>query len=269
MGILNELRDEAERKKILDQQSEITADNLADNYQQNILPKMQMIFNFFKEIVEHLQFIQEPISVINYSNKYPDLGKLIQQDYKLSTDKHGGMSHYNELMDINVRFYCMGDESMELELKSQPEIEQQINFLTAKKISFEWSRQHDAVTGSYAIFIIEKKIPVKINFHVDYENSRINLEIFNHHNFGHIKRSYMPDEINDALLDQLAKFLLRKDNDFIKIEMSEKDREALRENLRQNINFDSRPISNEQQLNEAPEKGKNQGLFSKISSMFK
>jgi hypothetical protein len=264
MGILNELRDEAERKKILEQQEVITEENLADNYQQNVLPKMQMIFNFFKEIVEHLQFIQDPIKVIEYSNKYPGLGELTQQEYKLSTDKHGGISHYNELMNINVRFYCIGDENMELEVKSQPEIEQQINFLTAKKVPFEWSRQHNSVTGTFAKFIIEKKIPVKINFQVDYSNSRINLEISNHHNFGHIKRTYMPDEINDAFLDQLAKFLLRKDNDFIEIEMTEQDREALRENLRKNINFDTNPM-----LNKTIEQDENKGLFGKLSSLFK
>ena len=74
----------------------------------------------------------------------------------------------------------------------------------------------------------------------------------------------MPDEINDSLLDQLAKFLLRKDNDFIEIEMSEQDREALRENLRKNINFDTNPM-----LNKTIEQDKDKGLLGKISSLFK
>jgi len=222
MGILNELRDEAERKKIIDQQQVISAEQLAENYQQNILPKMQLIFDFFKEIVEHLQFIKDPIKVIDYSKKYPELGELIQQDYKLSTDKHGGISHYHDLKDIKVRFYCVGEGSMELAVKSQAEIEQQVNYLTAKK------------------------------------------EIFNHHNFGHIKRNYNPEEINDAFLDQVAKFLLRKDNDFIEIEMTEQEREALRENLRKNINFDNNPNINQQSKQKKP-----QGLLGKMTSLFK
>jgi len=173
MGILNELRDEAERKKIIDQQQVISAEQLAENYQQNILPKMQLIFDFFKEIVEHLQFIKDPIKVIDYSKKYPELGELIQQDYKLSTDKHGGISHYHDLKDIKVRFYCVGEGSMELAVKSQAEIEQQVNYLTAKKVPFEWSRHHNTVADTFATFIIERKIPITINFHVDYDNSQI------------------------------------------------------------------------------------------------
>lgn len=264
MGILNELRDEAERKKIIDQQQVISAEKLAENYQQNLLPKMQMIFNFFKEIVEHLQFIQEPIKVIDYSNKYTELDELIQKDYKLSTDKHGGISHYNELREVKIRFYCFAEGSMELVIKNQAEIEQQINFLTAKKVPFEWSRHHSTATDSFATFSIEKRIPVNITFQVDFKNSQIKLEIFNHHNFGHIKRYYKPDEINDAFLDQLAKFLLRKDNDFIEIEMSEQEREALKENLRRNINFDNNP-----DINKETKQKHTQGLFGKMSSLFK
>jgi len=153
---------------------------------------------------------------------------------------------------------------MELAVKNQAEIEQHINFLTAKKVPFEWTRHHTSAADSFATFIIEKKIPVKIHFQVDYDNAQITLEIFNHQNFGHIKRSYQPDEINEAYLDQLAKFLLRKDNDFIEIEMSEQEREALRENLRKNINFDNNP-NIEQDIK--PQKQK--GLFGKIGSLFK
>jgi len=264
MGILDELRDEAERKKLISQQEVISAEKLAENYQQNLLPKMQMIFNFFKEIVEHLQFIQEPIKVINYSKKYPELGELIQQDYKLSTDKHGGISHYNELMEIKVRFYCFAEGTMELAVKSQAEIEQQVNFLTAKKVPFEWSRHHNSIADTFATFVIEKKIPVNINFRVDYNDSQIILEIFNHHNFGHIKRYYQADEVNEALLDQLAKFLLRKDSDFIEIEMSEQERQALKENLRKKINFDNNPY-----IPQVEKKQKKQGLLGKVSSFFK
>ncbi len=270
MGILDELRDESERKKFVEQSENISAEKLAENYQKNILPKMQMVFDFFKEIVEHLQYLKNPIMVYDYSNKYPGLGELKQSDYKLSTDKHGGISHYNELRDVKIRFYCVGDEALEFDVKTQVEIDQHINFLTAKKIPFEWSRHHSNVQNSFATFTVEKKIPVKISFHVDYEQSLINLEISNHLNFSHIKRSYKPDELNSDILDQIAKFLLRKDSTFIQEELSEDEKQALRENLRKNIDFGD----NEAELNPEvkpklkPEKTEaKQGLFGKIGSI--
>ncbi|MFK5987042.1 MAG: hypothetical protein QM479_16665 [Pseudomonadota bacterium] len=264
MGILDELRDEAERKKIVEQQQTISSEKLEEIYQQNLLPKMQKIFDFFKEIVNHLQYLQDPIKVENYSNKYAQLGDLIQQDYKLSTDQYGGMGHYNSLKTIYLRFYCIGEDIMEFDVKTQADIEHQINFLTSKKISFDWSRHYSSVESSSATFRVKRKIPVKINFTVNYEQSLIQLEIFNHHNFGHIKRSYKSDEINDDFLDQLAKFLLRKKNDFIEIEMSHEERELLRENLRKNINFDTNPNRVKKE-----EPKKSPGLFGKVSSLFK
>jgi hypothetical protein len=263
MGILDELRDESKRKKFIEESEHISAEKLAENYQKNVLPKMQMVFDFFKEIVDHLQYLKNPIRVYDYSNKYPGLGELKQYNYKLSSDKYGGMSHYNELRDVKIRFYCIGEDALEFDVKTQTEIDQHIKFLTAKKVPFEWSRHHNNVKNSFATFVVEKKIPVKISFHADYNQSVINLEITNHLNFGHIQRSYKPEELNSDVLDQLAKFLLRKDSTFIEEEMSAEQKQILRDNLRKNINFGD----NEKNIKQE-ETQKKRSLFGKIGSMF-
>jgi len=261
MGILDELRDETERKKIVDHNQTISNDNIASIYKNEILPKMQDIFHFFKEIVNHLQYLQNPIEVIDYSEKYPMLGQLVQRNYKLSTDKHGGMVHFDKLKEIHLRYFYVGEGIMDYTVKNQADVEQQIQFLTAKKVPFEWSRQHNSIEKSSAIFQIERKIPVKINFTVDYDNSLINLDILNHHNFSYIKKSYKASEITEVFLDQLVKFLLRKKNNFIKEEMNEQEREILRGNLRESIKSSDSIIQDYDV--------KNKSLLNKVGSFFK
>lgn len=266
MGILDELRDETERKKVIEQSHTLSTESLTHNYQQEILPKMQMIFDFFKELVEHLLFLKNPIIINNYSHKYPDLGELYQLDYKFSSDKFGGVSHYDKLMEITIKYYFCGEEPLFFDVKNQTEIDSQVNFLTAKKVPFTWERQHNiSAKQSYATFAIEKRIPVKIIFKVNYTQSTINLEIFNHSDFDHTHRTYLPNEINTDTLDQLAKYLLRKDNSFIEEKITESERETLRENLRKNINFGDNKYES-QSINAELKKKKKQGLIRKIES---
>jgi len=264
MGILNELRDEANKQKEDDQLQAYSKELIADKYKNEILPKIQMIFNYFKEIIEHLQYLKNPIVVREYSKTYPQFGELQQQDYKLSSDDYGGQTKFDEMKQVNIKFFCMGEDSFEFEAKSQHEIDQHVSIFTSKKIPFEWSRNYNNANQTSATFVVSRKIPVRIAFGVDYEQSIINLQISNHLNFDVIKRSYKAPEITEELLDQLANFLLRKNNDFIAIEISEEERRQIRQKLIESANADKK--YKEQLKTFVPEE---KSLINKIASIFK
>jgi len=264
MGILNELRDEANKQKEDQEIEEFSKQMLEQKYQNEILPKIQMIFNYFKEIVEHLQFLKNPIVVTEYSKSFPQFGELSQVSYKLSTDDYGGHTKYDELKQVIIKFYCEGEGVFNLEVNSQHEIDQTVALFTAKKVPFEWSRNYNSVDNSSATFEVTRKIPVRLAFSVDYDKSIINLQINNHLNFDTIQRSYKADEISEEFLDQLANFLLRKNNDFIAIEISDEEREQIRQKLIESAKADQKY---KEQLTEFAPKEKS--LFNKLTSIFK
>jgi len=264
MGILNELRDEASKQKEEDKIEEFSKQLLEHKYQNEILPKIQMIFNYFKEIVEHLQFLKNPIVITEYSKSFPQFGTLSQQEYKLSTDDFGGHTKYDEMRQVILKFYCMGEGSFTFDAKSQHEIDQTVALFTSKKIPFDWSRNYNNVDSSSATFEVVRKIPVRIAFAVDYDKSIITLQIQNHLNFDKIQRSYKAEEITEELLDQIANFLLRKNNDFIAIEISDEEREQIRQKLIESARADQKY---KEQLNQFEPKEKS--LFGKLTSIFK
>lgn len=263
MGILNELRDEASKQKEDAKLEEFSQQMMEHKYRNEILPKVQMIFNYFKEIVEHLQFLKNPIVVNDYSKHFPMFGELEQRDYKLSTDDYGGQTKYDELRQVIIKFYCLGEGNFNFEVKSQHEIDQCVALFTAKKVPFDWSRNFNSVDKSSATFEVTRKIPVRIEFKVDYDKSVINLRINNHLNFDTIKRTYKPEEITEEFLDQLANFLLRKNNDFIAIEISDEEREKIRQKLIESAQADKK--YREQLDDFAP---KEKSLFNKFTSIF-
>ncbi len=66
MGILDQLRKEADQKKSSEQQ-EIDQNKLCEqNYKAEILPKMQEIFSYMQELVKYLNYLEVPVQVEDY-----------------------------------------------------------------------------------------------------------------------------------------------------------------------------------------------------------
>lgn len=227
MGILEQLKQEAAEK----QQKQQTQVNLQkhreDYYRESILPAMQKAFKFMKELVEYLNFLEHAIVVEQYSPKYPQFGQLKQQDYRIYTDNHGGFADFNRLMQISVRFFCVGSGEFSYNLESQNRIEREVAFLTSRHVHFDWKLLDGRSAMHCACFTITRKIPVRFKFAIDYEQSKIQLLINNHENFDVYKKAFTPDEVNDELLDEIARFMLRKDSDFIRLELSSGHRQQI------------------------------------------
>ncbi len=70
-----------------------------------------------------------------------------------------------------------------------------------------------------------------MRFEVDYENSLIKVIINNYSQFSIFTESWKAEEIDHDFLDMVTRYLLRQDSEFIKPEMSDEARKALRKKL--------------------------------------
>lgn len=227
MGILDQLKHEAAEKQKQQESQTNLQKQREDHYRVAILPAMQKAFKFMQELVEYLNFLEHAIVVDEYSTQYPQFGRLKQQDYKIYTDNHGGFADVDQLMQINVRFFCVGFGAFSYNLEGQNRIEREVAFLSARNIPFDWKLQNGRSAIPSAVFTITRKIPVRFRFEVDYDNSKIHLLINNHDSFTAYKKAFAPEDVNEELLDEIARFMLRKDNDFIRLEISSAQRQSI------------------------------------------
>ncbi len=272
MGILDDLRDEASQQQSDQQQDNSLQEQLEHNYQVLILPKMQQIFAYFKELVDYLNVIKTPVAIAHYCNRYPDFGQLQQLNYRLSTDKHGGMSHFDKMMDVYLRFNCLSEENEDYIHLANHKIEadQEKEFLMTHKIPFK-IEQHLGDTKNGALsFRITRKIPVLFNFSVDYDNSRILLNIQNHEDFELRSQIVEPADINEAYLDKLARYILRKDQDFLRMEIDDVAKQKIREhiNVQKQIHANELEMATIRDAQELEEQEKNK-LKNKVKSFIK
>lgn len=214
MSVLDELRKKADEKKAAEQQQVSTNEQLEQVYQAKILPKMQLILDSFQETINYLNFLEEPIQIDNYCAKYPQFGSLSQSHYKINTDGRIGFADYNRLMQVNVSFFCEADGEFSYRLESDPLIDKEINLLQSKRLLFDW--KHKSVVGGYCtLFTVQRKIPVIFRIEVDYQHSLFKVFIRNHENLQSFGKSFTPEQVDNAFLDALLSYFLRKDNRFV------------------------------------------------------
>lgn len=228
MGILDQLRDESTLKQAseftqLDEQQQ-----LENSYKENILPKMQRTFTFLKEIIDHLAYLEKDVEIEDYSQRYPQIGKLAQSGYKISTDGYGGFADFERIMQININFSCIGHGSFKYELEGRGRVEREVAFLHSKNVPFDWNQfvsKSGVETGS---FTITRKIPIRFKFDVDFKRSKIKLLINNHEDFSVYKKIFEPHEVDEELLDEVIRFMLRKDSDFIRLDINNQDKQRIK-----------------------------------------
>ncbi len=224
MGVLDQLRNEASNKQESEFAAATTRQQLENDYQTQILPRMQKTYLFLKEIVEHLSYLEKAVEIKDYCQRYPQMGCLSQTDYKINTDGYGGLADFNRIMQINVTFSCVGRGEFSYEVEGKTRIEQEIAFLNSKNVPLKWNQFISGRGVETATFNITRKVPVRFRFEVDYNNSKIKLLIHNHENFNVYKKTFEPDEINEPLLDEVIRFMLRQDSDFIRLDITSQDK---------------------------------------------
>jgi len=224
MGVLDQLRSEASDKQEHEFVVATAQQQLEQTYKTHILPKMQKTYLFLKEIVEHLNYLEKAIEIADYSREYPQIGKLSQTNYKINTDGYGGLADFNHIMQINVTFTCQGNGDFTYGLEGRTRIEQEVSFLHARNVVFAWNQYTNGKGIDAATFTITRKIPVRFRFEVDFEHSKVKLLINNHENFNIYSKVFAPADINELLLDEVIRFMLRQDSDFIRLEITNQDK---------------------------------------------
>lgn len=233
MGILDELRKEAREKKLQEETRKAFKQEQEAAYQTRVLPVMQSIFTYLQETLEYLRVVDEVVEIASYSDRFPQLGCLSQRDYKINTDGYSGFADFNRLMQINLTFFCSNDGSFSYQIENKGSIEQEVAFLHAKGVPFQWKYIKGKERTQTASITITRKIPVRFRFEVDYQQAAINILINNHEDFAVYKKSFQPEQIDEAFLDKLVRYLLRRDSEFIRLEISDAKKRRIRKTLEQ------------------------------------
>ena len=72
----------------------------------------------------------------------------MQKDYRISTDGFGGLADIDKLKHINITFYCVGEGEFEYAVRGKADIENEIAFVHAKRLTTRTQRISGHKAGS-------------------------------------------------------------------------------------------------------------------------
>jgi len=226
MGLLDDLKKESDKLRQIEQTEAERRAALEKIYEEVLLPKMQYLLGYLYELVQHLNYVNPEVIVNVYSNEVPELSELKQSEYRIVTERSQDVDHFS------LRFYCERHGYYEFETAGQTNIEREVQTLLARGLKHDCKRVAGQDNSAQrAFFRVQRRVPVVFDFATDIETSTIKIAIRNFENLDIRVYHFEPDSINDELLDILARYILREETDFLKVDISDEQRTAIRQQL--------------------------------------
>jgi hypothetical protein len=266
MGILDELREQAENVKTSSETEKERCERLHQKYLQEINPKLQLFYRFLHELVSHLNYINLDLYA---TYDFPVVGAhadFKQGQYRIVADSD------TEMKDIKFQFVCERPGEFSFFIDNRSEVERVEDFLSKHHIQFyakkEKDQRYNVISGD---FRVKGVVPILIRMSADIEESKIIMTLTNFDGFGVRRLLLNPEQITESLLDRFGSYILRREAEFLQTKLSEQDIQKIRETMlrekaEQEEELKQLAFAEEaarMRSEKAPKKGLLNGLFSK------
>ena len=228
MGLLDDLKKQAEAKKITEQQAVLSQQDLENHYQETIHPGMMNIYNYLNEMISHLNYLEHPTIAAYPLSPNNEKIELTQGEYKVVIDST------KTTKNITLNFECRFPEMFSVDVDGIDSIENYDEVLKSYKVKFERRDEKDSdfkLIRSH--FVIKGPVFCMVNFEGDTEKLCVNIFMRNVEKPGMSKFVLRAEHLNDELMDRLAKYLIRESEDFLKLDIDENAKEEIRKKVQE------------------------------------
>lgn len=226
MGILDELKKEAENKKVQEDQEELVKEERERFMREVLDPAMRGLFNFSHDLAKHLNYVKPDIAA-----HYRLPGVRNVQDFKQGEyfveDYHEGT--------FNIRFVCSNGQKYHIRTESEADLERIKDFLWRRGLRYQSREFFDSSYNKAGEFHVEGRVQIDMQFTARLESQSIELKISNYGDFETQTLSLDPVDVDERFHDELGRFIMRQPNrlmDYNKFRFSDEQRQALRKQLR-------------------------------------
>ncbi len=229
MGLLDDLKQQAEQQQIPTTRSSAIGDAGPDDfYCEQVKPRMLAAYNFLNELVNQLNTLKLDTRV-GYPLR-PD-GKTValqQQDYKVYNDS------ITDPRQINFSFFCSLVNPTAFELNGRGVVLAQCELLDRYEFKYEKLEQKDSRQMVVAAnFKLIGPLSIKLVLQVDESRQVIKLFLSNFSGPGTSQYHLKPEQLDEAFLDHLGKYILRKESALFKEHISDDVKAMLRQKLQE------------------------------------
>ena len=227
MGLLDELREQAEKIKAEELAQQEAQRALESYYQLYLKPTMLEAYGYLSELVNHLNVVKPEIYAAYPLNPLqPEGTRLLQSDYRFEYDDP------KQPRQIDILCQCALDSPLEFELNGQQAVEQHTALLDRYKFFYHRTDRRDArheVVG--ARFTLEGPMRAQIRILADPDGRCIHVLLRNIETEPLRRYRFSPEQLDHHRLERLGSVLLREKRALVQVEVSPAVRQQLRDRL--------------------------------------
>jgi hypothetical protein len=227
VGLLDDLKKEVEDKEEEARQQDAALKAQQEFYATQLRPAMQRAHTYFAELVETLNTLDREVKV-PYALAPPKERplELKHGQYVFRSDD------YENPYKLFITCDCAFEQSMEYVVDTNSAVASYAALLEEHKIPHDTKNRLDE---SHAIvsatFTVDGPLKVQMRLLASEEDQCIYIDLLNLDVLPVKRYKFTPQQIDDALLDRLARLLVREESRLIEVKVSEQTRAELQRKL--------------------------------------
>jgi len=230
VGLLDELEQEAQRRKVGDDESlrrKIERDEL---YRTHLEPALDALHGFLAQLIQKVKSLQPETPMRYQVPGYGEIVGYIDHEYELKDVKQ------STSREILLDFPCTiaTDECPLVEIEGASRVRAISGFFQRHHIGGLTGPRKDA-SGDViaATYRAKGRIPLGAHFHADIESAQLRMSFVNFDNLGTTVKSIPAALVDEALYEQIGRYLLREPNTLLREDLPESYRKHLRTKVQQ------------------------------------
>jgi hypothetical protein len=208
MGLLDDLKQQAESRKVQEQANEAQkAQNL-----QEVNTALRGVFQYFIEFANSLNILKPEIARTFYIDSTTKFDRFGQGQYRVR-DRRKTVDHKDYFEEVTVRFSWTGSQPLVVEKDTPALIQRLRESLAGYNLRYECREvKNERGVVERAIFTIEPEVIADAAFAGNWDTGKVRLTLKNVETLGAVDFQYETAEVDGGLFEELAKLLLAKPN---------------------------------------------------------
>lgn len=228
MGLLEELEQEAERRKAGLDEAGRQKQERESLYKTRLDPAMQALYEFLARLVNNLKFLKPRTAAHYQVPGYGAIPAYVDHEYDLR------VSAQQLAKEITLNFNCVvaTDECAPLEVQGAAKIKAlNAMFQKYRLAGLAETRKDDTGEITHATFRARGKIPLSVTINADAESGVVRMCFTNFETLGGVTKSVGPSQLNDQLFDDLARFIAREPSGLFREDLPDEFRKQLQQRI--------------------------------------
>jgi hypothetical protein len=224
MGLLDELEQEAERRRGEDAKAEADREARDALWRDKLRPNMAALAAYLKKLTDNLTFLKRRVRVVYPLTGYGEVVAYIDPVYSLR-DEPQKLQHE---ITLECQAVVASEECPNFEADTLGKVRALSGLFQTHRIGGPQDPRKNANGDVVAArFQARGKIPLKLVVFADRDSAVARMQFTNFEGLAVTTRSFAPDLLDEALFDSLGRFIAREDTTFA--------REVLGDDLRRQL----------------------------------